>query len=76
MFFRVVLLLCVRDATHQYFLGTCRGSAFGVARASQHMGLERAADVAHKLVATGLMLGAVGGFSFCMMGCYDLVAKA
>ena len=38
--------------------------------------LERVADAAHKLVATGLLLGAVGGFSFCMMGCYDLVSKA
>ena len=40
------------------------------------MGLDRVLDAAHKLVATGLMMGAVGGFSFCMMGCYDLVTKA
>lgn len=38
--------------------------------------LERALDAAHKLVASGLLLGAVGGFGFCAFGCYDLVTKA
>ena len=38
--------------------------------------VERAMDIAHKAVATGLILGAFGSFAFCGYGFYDIVSRA